>query len=185
LSYNQYFQGDVWLMNLDPKQVKITKEEEIKAIDGKLVLLEGEMTGHHHHIQVGYGADVMDRPSGGDSSAVSKKMAEDMKAMFNDSSDVATETVKGMFSDSSLASKFSGKTDAPVAKMFKAAKTAQELVSKGILTRADLIIGLLEIEGGPMKVVHQEHSAITLPPGSYIVGRQIESVAGEERRVAD
>jgi hypothetical protein len=184
MSFNQYFQGDVWLMHLDPKAVKITKEEEIRPVDGKLILLEGEMTGHHHHLQVG-GADVMDRPASGDSSAVSAKMAEDMKAMFNDSADVDTSTVKGMFTDKALASKFSGSTDAPVARMFKSPKTAQELVSKGILTRADLTIGLLEIEGGPMKVVHQEHSPITLPPGSYIVGRQIESVAGEERRVAD
>lgn len=178
--FEQVYQGDVWLMRL-PATIKYTKEEEIKPQDGKLILLEGEMTGHHHHIQCGVG--VMDRPA---ESAVSKKLAEDMKAMLGDSADVDTEVVKGMFSDSSLAEKFGGSPNAPVAKMFKGAqKVAQDLVNKGVLTRSDLTISLLEIEGGPMKVVHQEHDAITIPPGSYLVGRQIESVAGEERRVAD
>ena len=49
----------------------------------------------------------------------------------------------------------------------------------------DLVVGLLVVENGPTKVSHQEHSPILLHPGKYVIGRQIESVAGEERRVAD
>lgn len=150
--FKQYFQGDVLIMRL-PDSFNIVHDQEIKPENGRLILQEGEMTGHHHAI------NVMERP-------VSKSPPR--------------------FKDKALNDKFlDNQTEPPTARMFKGVKTAQDLVSKGVLSRSDLVVGLLEIDNGPMKVTHQEHDSIVLPPGKYVIGRQIESVAGEERRVAD
>jgi hypothetical protein len=148
----QFFQGDIWIMRL-PDDIVVEKEGEIAPINGKLILQEGEMTGHHHHI------DLLERPA---------------------------PVKEGKFADDKLNKMFLENEMKPAeAHMYRGSKTAQDLVNKKILLRADLVVGLLEIENGPMRVAHQEHSPILLSPGKYVVGRQIESVAGEERRVAD
>ncbi len=53
------------------------------------------------------------------------------------------------------------------------------------LTRRDLMIGFLCIEGGPVILQHPEHDSIRLPEGVFYIGRQIESAGAEERIVAD
>lgn len=165
-NYEQVFQGDVWLMRL-PDEMKIAQESELPKKFNKLVLQEGEMTGHHHYVA----ADVMDQPA--------EKFSDEVFDKVNADIDIGS-AFKGSAFESL------GEKRAPAtAKLFSAAKVAEELVKNKTLLRADLVVGLLEIAGGPMSVLHQEHSSIQLPPGRYIVGRQIESVAGEERRVAD
>lgn len=61
----------------------------------------------------------------------------------------------------------------------------QALVAAQCLSRADLAIGFLIVEGGPVDLAHPEHDAIRVPEGSYYVGRQIESAGAEERVVQD
>lgn len=160
MNFRQVFQGDVWLMRIpDEYSLKAKTEGVMPLVNGRLRLLEGELTGHHHYV------DVMDRPV--------------TKTPYRGEEDLA-----GMFSDSSLGEKFQKKEPAH-ATLHRASAIANELVSANILMRADLVIGLLNVENGPMQVYHQEHSPVYLSPGRYVVGRQIESVAGEERRVAD
>lgn len=53
------------------------------------------------------------------------------------------------------------------------------------LTRRNLIIGFLHVDGGPVVLGHPEHDGIRLPEGTYYVGRQIESAGAEERVVSD
>jgi len=153
--FDQAYQGDIWLMKL-PDSYEVNTENEVKPLNGKLVLQEGEMTGHHHHI------DVLDRPS-----------------------PVTSGNWWDEFEDESLRDIFGKKRPAFSAKMYNGTSIASRLVDEQILLRPDLVVGLLVVEGGPAKVQHQEHSFIGLMPGKYVVGRQIESVAGEERRVAD
>jgi hypothetical protein len=152
------FQGDIWMMKLPDNYVQSNEmEHEIGLINGKLILQEGEMTGHHHHI------DVMERPA---------------TKSFN-------ESWWEEFDDPTLRDIFGQERPAFSAKLFAASKVANKLVSDQKLMRPDLTTGLLIIENGPAKVQHQEHDFIGLMPGKYVVGRQLESVAGEERRVAD
>jgi len=58
----------------------------------------------------------------------------------------------------------------------------QEMVNRGILARADLAVGVLVVEGRPVVVSHEEHDGIRLPPGNYLIGRQVESVGGRDLR---
>lgn len=153
--YQQIYQGDIWVMKL-PDALKVTFEAEIPHAYGKLIVQEGEMTGHHHYV------DTVER---------TPETTEDDV----DFSALDTKSLKALFT----------KRDEPCAKFYSATKVAEQLVKEGILLRADLVIGLLNIENGPMKLYHQEHGSVPLSPGKYAVGRQIESVAGEERRVAD
>jgi hypothetical protein len=69
--------------------------------------------------------------------------------------------------------------------MFRDPAAVAELVRRGILTRRDLTIGCLVVEGAPVTVTHEEHDSIRLPPGSYYVGRQIESAGAEQRLIGD
>ena len=61
----------------------------------------------------------------------------------------------------------------------------QELDRRRVLTRTNQCIGYLIVEGGPVVLSHPEHDGAHLPAGSYYVGFQSESVAGEMRRVQD
>jgi len=152
--YQQIYQGDIWVMKL-PDTLKVTLEAEIPQRLGKLIVQEGEMTGHHHYVDT-----VERKPETEDDVDFSALDIKSLKALFT-------------------------KRDEPRATFYSATKVAEQLVKEGILLRADLVIGLLKVENGPMMLNHQEHGSVPLSPGKYAVGRQIESVAGEERRVAD
>ena len=63
-------QGDVLLVPTD----KITGKEQP---DGKVVLALGEVTGHHHRFEEGFGVKLyLDGPTGGGQSIWAKKTAE-------------------------------------------------------------------------------------------------------------
>jgi hypothetical protein len=69
--------------------------------------------------------------------------------------------------------------------MYRDDNAVAQMVRRGILTRADLAIGCLIVDGAPMALTHEEHDGISLPPGQYLIGRQVESAGAEERVVAD
>src|SRR3990170_1456425 len=163
-AYEQVFQGDVWLMRL-PDNTKVSYKEELSANMNKLILQEGEMTGHHHFV------DVLDRQA-----------YSPTKETINDDENVR---VFDIFKDPKLKEKFGNPIKEATAKLYKDVGLVQKLVTDRVLLRADLVVGLLKVENGPMNLYHQEHGYIGLAPGKYIVGRQIESVANEERLVAD
>ena len=79
----------------------------------------------------------------------------------------------------------SGRIPLPSAKLYRDPRAAEQMRGLGILTRTDLIVGLLIVEVGPMVLRHQEHDGIRIPPGVYLIGRQIESAGAEERMVRD
>lgn len=156
-------QGDVLIYKL-PKEVTINRTQEILPKNGKLVLLEGEMTGHHHAI------NVMDRPEPrvafGEMPVKPVKTSKAVEDIFAKAMDVGPAT----------------------AKMYNDKTTCEQLMKLGVLTRSDLYIGTLEIVGGGdvgMIVTHDEHDGIRLLAGTYYIGRQVESAGAEERRVSD
>lgn len=155
-------QGDVIIFKL-PQDINIDKFLEIAPVNNRLILLEGEMTGHHHAI------DLMEHSRTGTGSVnniglrKTNKIVEDMLSK-------ASETTKA------------------VVKMYLDTNVAKQLLDKNILTRIDLYVGTLVIEGGgDVGVVlgHEEHASIRLTEGCYYVGRQIESAGAEERIVRD
>jgi len=139
------FQGDVAIVPV-PAGITISRAEEIAPIDGRLILQEGEVTGHHHAIRL-----------------------------------------PAMFRDDGIARALETRAEMPVptAHLYRDRASADAMVRAGILTRADLCVAFLVVEGGPMTVTHEEHDGIRLPAGSYYIGQQIESAGAEERRVAD
>lgn len=154
----QAFQGDVSIIPI-PSDVAIVRAHEIKPVDNKLILQEGELTGHHHHIALLY------RPAKAERAVPGVKPSRKLQRLMADA--------------------LAGKIKVPTAKLYRDASVAAEMQRRGILARADLAVGCLVIEGGPMVVTHQEHDGIRLPVGNYLIGRQIESAGEEERRVAD
>ena len=166
------FQGDVSLIPL-AAGIVIDMSDEIAPVDCRLILQEGEVTGHHHAITL---------PRRG--------------ALEN-----INVEVERLMSDA-----LAGKIALPSARMFRDPKVAAEMQRRGILTRTDLIVGVLIIEMGPMALTHEEHDAIRNPAGTgrtvhpdlsvwgggysyqegrYLVGRQVESAGAEERKVRD
>ena len=152
----QAFQGDVAIVPV-PAGIAIATTDDIKPVDGRLVLQEGEVTGHHHAIR-------LPQPT-----------------MFRD--DALAHAAPAKTSDAKLASHF-GRT-AVSARMFRDPVAVAAMISAGVLERGDLCVGFLRVEGGDAVVRHEEHDAIAIPPGDYYVGRQVESVGAEERTVAD
>lgn len=92
-----------------------------------------------------------------------------------------------MFRDDGLARDYAAVADVAtgVARLVDCPAAISALESNGTLTRADLTIGFLVIEGGPADLSHPEHDTIRVPEGAYYVGRQIESAGADERVVAD
>lgn len=87
--------------------------------------------------------------------------------------------------DSVMSDALAGKIAVPTAKMYRDPSVPSEMVRRGILTRSDLAIAVLVVETGPMCLSHEEHDGIRLPVGRYVLGRQVESVGAETRRVVD
>jgi len=138
-----------------PKSVKFSTATEIRPMGSALILLEGEQTGHHHMV------DVMER-------SVTETPVKPSKP---------NKTVEGLLANA--------KDMGPAARFYNDAAAGQELVRAGVLTRADLMIGVLEVTGESVVVRHHEHDGIRLPKGTYYIGRQIESAFNEERVVRD
>lgn len=157
----QAFQGDVAIIPI-PSDIPISRHDEIAPKDGKLILQEGELTGHHHHIVV------------------------PRERNFRKTESVSDPVLN--VRDTRLRKALGGKktvASAPTARMFRDPSVASAMQHRGILARTDLVVGLLVVEGGAMTITHQEHDGVRVPPGNYLIGRQIESAGAEERAVKD
>lgn len=84
-----------------------------------------------------------------------------------------------------MADALANRITVPTARLFHDPAAVQALQRAGILTRADLAVGCLVVEDGPVVIGHDEHDGIRVPPGRYLVGRQIESAGAEQRIVLD
>lgn len=149
----QAYQGDVSIIPI-PADIAIRLIDEVCPTAGRLILQEGEVSGHHHAI------DVMDRPA-------------------------APSTKRFKAADAVMKDALAHKIALPSAKLYRDPQVAEEMRKRGILTRVDLVVGVLCVATGPMCLDHDEHDSIRLPVGNYIIGRQVESAGAEERRVCD
>lgn len=157
-SLGQAFQGDIAFVAL-PRAIKVEVGDEVSPIDGRLIIQEGEQSGHHHAIAI---------PS----------------RNFKPTTEVGDPVLK--MRSRKLRTAFGAPLSAAgSARMYRDPGAVEALRRAGILTRADLAIGCLVVEGEPAVVTHQEHDGIRLPIGTYYVGRQVESAGAEERVVRD
>ena len=156
----QAFQGDVSIVPI-PADIIISTIEEIQPVRGRIILQEGEVSGHHHAVDL---------------------RQKHFQAQPREQGDplLAARSPKLRKALGGTARSLSG-----IARMYRDPAAAAEMVRRRILTRADLAIGCLIIAGAPMAVTHEEHDGIRLPPGQYLIGRQVESAGAEERIVAD
>jgi hypothetical protein len=152
-------QGDVVLFRI-PDRLALVVEDEIKPRDSRLILAEGEITGHHHAIW------------------------HPQPAMFRDDG-LARELLQsqGVPDDGATAAKLSEANG--TAKLYRAPETVRQLIQLGELAHGRLAIGFLIVDHAPVVLRHDEHDAVRIPPGRYYVGGQSEWDAAEERRVAD
>lgn len=148
------FQGDIAIVAV-PTNITISQVNEIEPVNGRLIIQEGEQSGHHHAIE----------------------------RQFRPMREVGDPTL--YVRDTRLAKAFGGKGKAGTARLYHDEKAINALLKYGILTRTDLAIGFLIVEGGSVVIRHEEHNGICLPPGNYYVGRQVESAGAEERIVRD
>jgi hypothetical protein len=155
----QAFQGDIAIIPM-PKTIAIATTDEIKPRDGRLIIQEGEVSGHHHAI---------DLPR-------VRRFRDDTRQLGDPGA--ATR-------DTRLLKKFCGSKQIIGARLYRDAAAVAALQQAGLITRADLAIGCLIVEGDSVVVSHEEHDGIRLPKGNYYLGRQIESAGAEERVVAD
>lgn len=153
------FQGDVAIVPI-PDSIKIDLSDEIAPINGRLILQEGEVTGHHHAIA------LLERPS-----AVLSEALAPVKT---------SKAVQDM-----IAATQAHQVAVPTAKLFRDPAAVAAMQNAGVITRADLAVAILIVETGPMCLSHEEHDTIRIPPGAYLIGRQIESAGAEERVVRD
>jgi hypothetical protein len=144
-------QGDVLIWPL-PAGYALSRQEKLPIKDGKIVLLEGELTGHHHSIGFRLSAPTLFRDDA---------MAH---GCLGDNAQTSMEGTASLYRDVNL---------------------AQKLAQDGFLTTTQLCVGFLEVEDAPVTVTHQEHGAISVPPGLYYIGRQQEFSLGEMRNVQD
>ncbi|MCS3725464.1 hypothetical protein [Bradyrhizobium betae] len=156
----QAFQGDVAIIPI-PADIPIATIEEIAPVEGRLILQEGEVSGHHHAV------DLRQRSF----QAQPREVGDPLMATRDPK---LKKALGGM-----------AKQAVGAARMYRDAGVAAEMLRRGLLTRTDLAIACLVIEGAPMSVTHEEHDGIRLPAGRYLIGRQVESAGAEERVVRD
>ena len=148
-------QGDVNMFPI-PASIKIDTTDEIRAdVRGRLILAEGEVTGHHHAITL-----FREDGSGSGLGLISQAGANEM---LRDTLKAKTGT----------------------ARLYRDPEAIRELVKLGELTTDRLAIGLLVVEGAPVVLDHDEHESVQIPVGRFYVGGQQEFDAATARRVAD
>lgn len=157
----QAFQGDIYFMPV-PAGITIATADEIKPRDNLLIIQEGEVTGHHHAI------DLLAAP-------VRTRAFRPTAVQVVADPLLATR-------DTKLRRALGGAK--PAARLYRDPAAAQEMARAGLLTRTDIAVAFL-LADGPVIVRHDEHDGIALPAGRYFVGRQIESAGAEQRMVAD
>jgi hypothetical protein len=153
-SQGMAFQGDVSIVPL-PTDIEISCNDEILPVAGRLILQEGEVTGHHHAIA------LAERPA-------PRELDE------------PNLVVERLISDA-----LANKVALPSARLFRDPSVGEAMRERGLISRTDLIVGVLIVKTGSMCLVHEEHDGIRIPVGAYLVGRQVESAGAEELRVAD
>ena len=162
------FQGDVAIIPV-PVGIEISTLDEIEPVAGRLILQEGEITGHHHAI-------TLDGGNGRSSNFRAETRMADVADAFSGASPDLRRRLSGK-----------ARTEKKVAgvHLYRDQSASQLMVSAGILDRADLCVGFLVVDGNTTVVKHEEHDSLRLPEGRYYIGRQIESAGAEERRVQD
>jgi hypothetical protein len=155
----QAFQGDVAIIPV-PAHIRVDTREEIAPSDGRLVLQEGELTGHHHAIDLRRERHF--RPD-------ERRLGEPA---------LHTQSPR-------LRHAFGAIAPEGEARLYRDPGAVNAMMMAGILTRPDLAVGVLVVTGGPVVLRHEEHDGIRLPEGRYLIGRQIESAGADERVVAD
>jgi hypothetical protein len=154
-------QGDVVLFRV-PDGLKLDTSDEVKPRDHRLILAEGEVTGHHHAIWL-------------------------QAAMFRDDA-LARELEAAPASLAATAKLVNGEQQqtqaAGTARLYRDPEAVRVLINQGELAHDRLAIGFLVVEGSVV-LRHDEHDAVRIPPGRYYVGGQSEWDVAEERRVAD
>jgi len=151
----QAYQGDVSIVPV-PAGVVIATTDEIRPVNGRIIVQAGEMTGHHHAIA----------------------LADPRAKNFRREGAAASPDLRKKLSGG-------GKAQTGTARLYRDATAADAMVRQGILDRSDLVTGFLVVEGGPVVLRHEEHDGIRIPEGRYCIGRQVESVGAEERAVQD
>jgi hypothetical protein len=151
--HGQAFQGDVAIIPV-PDDIAIATDDEIAPVEGRLIIQEGEQSGHHHAIR------LFDRVAHFRDDGLARGPARSARG-------------KGTPSQTGTAH------------LYRDASAAELMVALGLLTRADLAIGCLVVTGDSVVISHEEHDPIRVPPGNYLVGRQIEGTGANERLVID
>lgn len=150
-------QGDVCLFRL-PGHIEVDTSDEIMPRDNRLILAEGEITGHHHAIWLRNPPNAFREDGAG--SGVSEADTASM---------IAT----------------AAKAKVGTAKLYRDPAAIKALVASKLLTTETLASGVLVVEGDSTVLRHDEHDAIRIPPGKYYVGGQAEFDAASMRRVSD
>lgn len=161
-SSGDFPQGDLCIFPI-PEHIKLgPNAHEVAPIAGRLILQEGEVSGHHHAITL-----------------------QRTREFRQDTAQIGDPTLN--VRDTKLRRHFGGGKAEKVgtAKLYRDPQAIEALRRAGEVTRTDLAVGLLVVEGGPVVLQHDEHDGIRIPPGNYYVGRQIESAGAEERIVKD
>jgi len=181
----QAFQGDVAIVPV-PNGIAIATTDEIRPAGGRLILQEGEVTGHHHQITLdpsqGRAANfrpadaALADPLAAASPELRRRLAGGGRKQAAPGS--AQSAARGQARTAP-----EGRTGK--ARMYRDPAAAQAMVEAGLLERGDLCVGFLVVEDGAVIVRHEEHDGLRLPAGRYYVGRQVESVGAEERAVQD
>jgi hypothetical protein len=148
-------QGDVILFRI-PDNIKLNTSDEIAPINDRLILAEGEVTGHHHAIGL---AKYLPQATAFHDEAAARAATVDVPALK--------------------------KTKTGTAKMYRDTSAVTALVRAGEIESDRLAIGVLVVADAPVTLTHDEHDAICIPVGRYYVGGQREMDAAEERRVQD
>lgn len=165
---HSYHQGDINFYPLElfsTSAADVKRDNQLRAHAKRLLIQEGEITGHHHGV---WFDDVMDRPA-----QVAPDAVEDLSA--------AKPIVDGLMARL-------------VAGQLASARLYQddELLKALKLDAGAPVVGFL-ICDEPVTIRHaseagtptHEHADIKLPAGGYLVTGKREWTAGDERRVQD
>ena len=156
-------QGDVLLFRL-PEGLAPARTDVVQPREGKLILAEGEATGHHHAIWMNpprFRDDALAR-------ALAPELSDDREPRRGKQAEAETAPAAAQ-----------GATA-----LYRDEMLLRKLVGDGLLTTGSLCVGFLVVET-PVLLRHQEHDAVRIPPGDYYVGHQREFHAGEARQVSD
>lgn len=170
----QGFQGDIFIMPV-PEGIVIAPTFEIKPRDGRLIIQEGEVSGHHHAV------DVLDRPK-----------AKPVKAL-RAAEKIMADAVAGKIA---LPAPRMFRDDAAVQNMFRRGFLTRTDLAIGFLVidAGDQLVvheehNAIRCEGGDGRTLQPNKKiwpgGYAFQAGRYLFGGQVESAGAEERKVVD